>query len=533
MSNSTAQALAGWLASGAHCEAPTQKGFLAIWVDSSGRLARVAAGLDLSIPGAFRRLGKTIAIAPSLRALVDLDRQTANVFLPAAASAMFSWIWRPTDNEETPFREIHRIPPGWVVDFGWPELTRLHPWHDSWRWRVDIESFDEAAPIAMRNAIQSALVDSLPTDSRVAVAMSGGLDSTSLAALAAGPLQRDVDAHLHVPLASAMSARLGVDPDDTPWARKVAARFPRISLHSHPTDPACSLISTLRDGIWNTAAPMANPWSLCWWRQVSAAAAADGARQLVTGQSGNTTFSGPPVWQQKTAAGFRLGRSWEPSLVGARLRRIRDFGRGRSRSARAQAGTELIARTRLAGLRPETTELMDRRTWSLPASPTEAILTAMARGVPSPFSLAAYTPGIALSDPLGHPGVVGVAISVPDGAWCTDGLTRSLARRSARGLLPEEVRLRRSRGSQAADVPVVRRLQRAEFLFAIDEISGSPTASAAVDADVLRSSLAIWDIADPALQTSWSNYEGRVLALGLYLAWWDQYRSGPADPVRF
>jgi asparagine synthase (glutamine-hydrolysing) len=100
---------------------------------------------------------------------------------------------------------VAAIPPGTVMDFSlqdpfhtWPEPTIWHqiPWLKTPYWRASLEGFT-AGGEALRHALEEAVAKRLHTVRAVGACLSGGLDSSLVAAIAAGRLARQGKPRLH------------------------------------------------------------------------------------------------------------------------------------------------------------------------------------------------------------------------------------------------------------------------------------------------------------------------------------------------
>ena len=161
--------------------------------------------------------------------------------------------------------------------------------------------------------------------------------------------------------------------------------------------------------------------------------------------------------------------------------------------------------------------------------PREEWVRSIRRPPPLPFSYRAFMGGNWTSDPFSDHRVTQLAASLPRECWVHGGLTRSVARRAAVGVLPDEVRLRRGRGRQGVDNVALRLRHRADFIDAIGLVADSARASTVVDTELLGRSVDSWPQADQRAHQQWENWHGRALGLGLYLAWLDNVELTQCD----
>lgn len=139
----------------------------------------------------------------------------------------------PGDHEQTLFPEIRQVPPAHVVVITPGGVDRRAYWSVDTGRRLRLPGFDDYAE-ALREQMRDAIAFRLPIDGSggLGATMSGGLDSTSVTALAAEMLAgegRSITALTIVPSADEMD--LSVQPYDTSEierAKAVAAAYPNI-----------------------------------------------------------------------------------------------------------------------------------------------------------------------------------------------------------------------------------------------------------------------------------------------------------------
>lgn len=458
-----------WLASGALGPAPSSQGFVAILVDRTRRRVVAACGVRTELSLAHTRDANRLVLAtglPALLAHVSWRPQIDVGYVVDSFTAVGPA--RRALDTASPLAGVQRIPYGHVATITEDDVA-LRRW-----FQPSFSDSNANSVTRMREAVALAVADSLP-DGPIAVAMSGGLDSTTVATSAATS-GRPVVGLCHVPVAGTPTPSGGRDLGD--WDRAVATADHVPGLCAEPVinDAGVTMLDVLPAAFEETLSPVFNPASLVWFRLISERARALGASALLVGQQGNLTFSGPPT------ALLHPGRRWR---------------RGKPVDRWTPAGIRSYTPSR--GTRETLKPAMDRL---------------MVSGPPLPFSLPAYTPGLRMLDPLSDPRVATVALQTPRDQWTAGGLTRSLARRATIGLLPDSVRLHRGRGAQSADTAIHRRAQQAEFRLAVQTVAESSLATSVVDtADLSRSLTAKPEAAN------WDSRFGRVLGLGLYLSW--------------
>lgn len=145
------------------------------------------------------------AFASEAQALVSQPHADRAAILEYLVAPAFSGVSR------SPFAGVCYLPPGHVLRIDRDGITTRR----YWRWRAGVESIE---PQALRTALAAGVHACLHADVPLGVFLSGGLDSTAIAALA-GPLPAYTVTFANQ--ATAAGSRLVIS-DDTPYARDAA-----------------------------------------------------------------------------------------------------------------------------------------------------------------------------------------------------------------------------------------------------------------------------------------------------------------------
>lgn len=362
--------------------------------------------------------------------------------------------WR--DQERSFFAGIRHVPPGEALAVSPEGTRRWRHWHLALGRpgrRVDrIEAAGE-----LRRRLERATSDRLRATGPAAVSLSGGMDSTTVAALAArqlaagsAPARLRSYSYVFDELASC---------DERPWIGPVVALYD-LEANLLPSDEAY----TLRDpATWPSRRGF--PDSDAFARlpeSVRAAAARDGIRQLLVGHYGDALFLSGRLW---LAAMLRDGRALEALAILWRRRAHvawrRDLWEMGLRAAlpprwkrrvRGQwpRGLHDLAPSVSRGL-ARRTDLADRlgATIAVPegANPAQAALYEDLLFGPRPQALAAARPdyerlGVDLADPLHDRRVVELVATLPADLLGLPGASKRVLRDATAGLLPPYVRRR-------------------------------------------------------------------------------------------
>ncbi len=356
----------------------------------------------------------------------------------ASLAALFAVRARPEGH--TFFRRVRELPQGHLLRIGGgrTEVRRY------WRWQPrtvelrDDREYAEAFGELLTRAVQCRLRGPAP----VGVLMSGGLDSTSVACLAArelGPGRRLTTVSWVFDELSSCDERPYMDAVLTSWGMtplRVAGDdgWPLRDSHLWP---------------YNPNRPMDNPYRILKDRAY-AASQARGVPVLLTGGWGDHLYSGSGAWLVEQIA---AGRWW----VGARElvwhavhgRALAESGvrrlaarllRPRARGSGSATPTWMTGEA-AALLEPRPTSYPDLDGWRRPDQ------AAMVAGLLAADSAAAETfhaarHGIELRHPYRDRRLVEFMLAIPADQLCRRGRLKHVLRVAMEGILPDLVRLR-------------------------------------------------------------------------------------------
>jgi asparagine synthase (glutamine-hydrolysing) len=292
----------------------------------------------------------------------------------------------------------------------------------------------------------------------IASTLSGGLDSTLVAATAARQLatkNATLDVYTAVPEPGLPTmSRPGWDTDDSPWARAVS-RLHANMRHHFVAPGGITPLDILPVVHAVSLTPIRNTANLVWSWQISKQAAALGSRVILCGDHGNLSVSYPGDLCDADCIGM--------TRIAEAVQRLRDRVR--------LAGLGTVARRLLARRRPVSEQLEGslrpgaeillpefRRAYieeltRVQAAPSvrdifSSAITAPARAARVDFVAQL---GVEWRDPTTDRRLLERLLTYPLHAFRAGYRPRGLARELGRGLLPESVRLRYSRGAQSPD----------------------------------------------------------------------------------
>jgi asparagine synthase (glutamine-hydrolysing) len=396
----------------------------------------------------------------------------------------------------------------------------------------------------LRAAIRDAVVEEVEGADGCSVAMSGGLDSPTVAVVAAEVLgARSRGVHRSPVLALCASPQPGTPPtgtakvaDDWSAASAVGDRVAGLDVRRLVNQGMVGPLDFADDFHVRWAMPVSAPANLWWLRESESVSAREARRVILTGTSGNATFSvGPPGApgrllrdgsREASRAHFGVRGGVGPPGWPARVGRsaVWDDLRGDGWSGKTRGALLAAMRRRRAGGSPPSplrggiaTEMPEHVLamtpyvrWCL-AEPLSAAV--------GPWSGA----DVRWADPLGSPQVIRAAFALPADDWTAGGLDRSVARRLTRGMLPDQVRLRRSRGDQSADLPDLIRRDAHRYTAALASFRESPTTAEILDTDVMWASRQLLQ-GSRADAVAWRMAYLRPFTVALFTTWWDSWQ---------
>lgn len=417
----------------------------------------------------------------------------------------------------TIFRGIERLPPGHALVVEAGGARRLHRF-----WRPEAIPIlrlprDEDYAEAVRAALDEAVRCRLPATGDVGTWLSGGLDSSSVTALAARHLAgqgRRLTSFTAVP---AVAPDPALYPhrfcDEGPLAATVARDHPNID-HVLVRNDASPLLDAMDRRGLAIDQPVSIAANAAWVDAIGREAQRRGIRVLLGGGAGNFTISYNGVLLPSTL--LRQGRI---AALAREAWAMHRHGRGwlgiLDQTARPFVPVELRRRLRRALGRPEAgiydlcainpafaremgieeqalalgaemlnTDTGDGRIWRVSAlqrSDRGMVVVAMRRLF-----------GVEARDPTADRRVMDLCLSIPEDQFLRNGEPRALIRRAMAGILPPEILAERRKGLQSADWHLGFTAARPEMLREIERLEASPMARRCLDLPRLRRTLEDW-----------------------------------------
>lgn len=507
-------------------------------------------------PLVAHELGDRLAFAANALALTglegvghDLDEERFGEVLALAY-----------DTPRTFVRGVRWVPPGesrWLDAAGVRASTWWRPNEDV----VDLGSLDAHAE-ALRTVLDEVVAQSLGTAGAVGATVSGGFDSSSVAATAALHHTSDVMTWTSRPPDDWQPAGPSLrDPDEYPLVLELARRHPRLRPRPFVTDGA-RLLDHHRN-LWELGGgPLRNPCNAQWMFGITEEAAASGVTLLLTGARGNIAFSADgPRWLVALAQRGRLGMlrsevaAWAHRHQRTRAEVVRsellaflqplwlqNF-RLRRRGARTRAQdwryatalrSEMWDEWRIEDQLPALTEV-NRRDW------TRRLRSQFAAGGTQADHHAATAAlwGVTQRDPTVDRRLLAVAMAQPEWWRRHDGWDRAIVRRAMADRLPESITAGTRRGAQLPDWYERLDEARPTLTDELEAMRDHPLSRRVVDVGRLDALLSAWPQPGSAVTATVDHIRDYRLALtravlvSRYVRWFEERarrvaRGGPA-----
>lgn len=506
---------------------------LALWDGQNGRLllSRDTTGYR---PLFYSQQGDALRFASEVRALLTWP----GTRIQADENHIARWlIVASTGANSTFFDSIFILPPGHSLLFEKGRVVLNAVWEPEKLPLLHLNDPREYAD-GLREVLVTAIKDRLEQLQVGSVAgsqMSGGLDSSSVAALAAGLLQQEgrrIFAFTAVPQhAVSVPHRFS---DEGPHAALVAAMYPNVDhvLVRHGGHSTFSMIDRFSSA---QQEPILNPSNYDWVYEICLQARRRGVDTLQTGSVGNLTISYDGVaalsslvrqgrrfkaarlaWDLHRNGNLRwfavahwLLRPWMPAWARNSIDHLRTGFSGAHENSMVRRefaqshGFGSMAYDRLCqGLDSRSLRLLCLR--RIDMGPTMEAFRRLS--------------GVSMTDPTMDRRVMEYCLSVPLEHFCEKGVPRSLIRNAMAGLLPEQVRTERRRGLQAADFAVHFRAERQEALDELVRMRRVDMAARALDLPAIEDMMH-WSesrIAEYSSPIYWAKLL-RALSLGRFL----------------
>ena len=297
----------------------------------------------------------------------------------------------------------------------------------------------------------------------VSTSLSGGLDSGLVTAIAANRFASDgtpLTAYTSVPEPGLpLQTRANWEADDGPYARDVAARYPNI--RHRLIHPAGRSSIDVMPALFDTERiPMKSVSNLSWIDTISRECVAAASPVILNGGVGNATisYSGAGalielLWGRRFGAAIAHARAMSKAEGRPLWHMLASYSKQALLRRQAWRSPALSLNFVRADMRPSVDQRVgmfaehgnSRARWLAFATTPKTTWSA---------DLLAQR-GADWRDPTGDRRLIEALLTFPLAAFTANGHSRGLARTLGQGLLPDSVRLRRTRGAQVPELPAL------------------------------------------------------------------------------
>jgi asparagine synthase (glutamine-hydrolysing) len=381
---------------------------------------------------------------------------------------------------------IKRLPPAHCLTVGPKGLRVRRYWTLEETPILQLRDRREYAE-AFTSVFEEAVRDDIGDDETIGATLSGGLDSGAVVTTAARILRAArrprLQAFTSIPLYDTRPFLRGRFGDEYPLAQITAAHTGHVDLY-HLESRKPTPIQAIRRKLEIHNEPQHAACNAYWIIDFLQAARARECRVLLTGQLGNGGISwkgalySQPLAYQLRAAGWS---AWFKGVVNRHAPHAVLLARRRAKSVqnpwrdKSAINPDFARRVRLDELNRADPEQLPART---PIDDRSRIVMPGRALVGGYWAEMGAAFGISVRDPTADARVLQFAFSVPDHIFIdpATGMDRWLIREAMKGRLPDEVRLNRRRGRQAADLVPRLRATAWEVEQALDECARGPAA---------------------------------------------------------
>ncbi len=404
---------------------------------------------------------------------------------------------------------------------------------------------DAAYVEAARSIFDTAVRDRLRCAGPIATSISGGLDSSAVAATAARLADPErVRGYCMVPRPDTQARdTAGHYPDETPFVRAIATRHANLDVTF--LDQGYALSDPDRV-IPHMQMPAIAPGNLLWFAPLCERAAQDGVTTMLDGAMGNLTFSAPgedpatALWRRGEWG--RLARLlMKPSDQWHTARRL--AGAVRSR-LQARPAVPIIAS---ASINPEFAQahhldqvIEQDAIAHLSEKGGDPLLRNLrftllrARAQMEQGAALRHLHGVTRSDPFADRRLIDFTLSLPPDLFRRGGVSRRFARRVFADRLPHEVVTNRRRGLQDTEWHWRLSSQRMRLEEGVERLARSNLASELLDITRLRTVLAALPTDARAAEPDRHVYGRQLefaLHVGQFLVWVENGMAKPNSPA--
>ena len=260
-------------------------GMFAVAIWDARRKALLLARDDMGVkPLYWAKTGEAIVFASEIKALLSFPGLRRDLDA-AALRDHLTYLWAPAPR--TLLKDVKKLEPGCAMWVKAGQVERHFRWADTPACSPIQDISDEEAIDQVRSALHQAVQRQLVSDVPIGAFLSGGLDSSAVAAFAQRAAPGSRLQCFTIGMDAASMRREGLVAD-LPYARQVAAHL-GVDLHEVQATPA--MADELPRMIWHLDEPQADPAPLN-VLAISRLARQQGIKVLLSGAGGDDIFTG-------------------------------------------------------------------------------------------------------------------------------------------------------------------------------------------------------------------------------------------------
>jgi asparagine synthase (glutamine-hydrolysing) len=378
----------------------------------------------------------------------------------------------PLPGEKTFYKAVYRLLQGHILTVSVKAIRCGRYWKPENLTELDLAS-DTDYVDAFKEVLFQAVNDRLRSNRDIGIMLSGGLDSGSVACIAARLLReknKQLYAYSSVPLTGSTGLQeRGRFGDETPYIRLIEQREENLVV-TYERSESVSPLTGMKEALKKVGYPFHSPINMYWIEAILKRAKEDGMGVILNGQMGNFTISwaGNRYLSSLLRCG-KLAHLWREFIKAASMdgRKLLNMSRFLSQTIRPLVDEKLLNKVRrgqyLSGSYAKhhfagATKAKERlwqtlnamRNGSDPRANRNFIF--LTNEISDIWSAHCANFNLSPRDPTADRRVMELCLSIPEEQYYRNGNTKMLVRRAMSGILPHRLLWNTEKGRQAADI---------------------------------------------------------------------------------
>ncbi len=228
----------------------------------------------------YWRVGNRLAFASEIKSILAIPEVSREVDV-ASLHRYLSFLWTP--GPETLFKGIHKLPPGHYMEWFDGHLSIQRYWNLSYE--ISAIKGERELAAELQDVLNRSITRQLISDVPLGVFLSGGLDSSTIAAIAAQAGSKPLNTYTIAYRPE--DSKLEQSGEDAEVAREVACR---LGARHHEMVVSPHVAELLPKVVWHLDEPVADAAAISTY--LICAAARPEVKVLLSGQGGDEVFAG-------------------------------------------------------------------------------------------------------------------------------------------------------------------------------------------------------------------------------------------------